>query len=171
MKAFEEQFTAWVDGQLAGEELAAFERELASRPDALAERAAAEKLRALLRRQPTAPSLSNPEFFSLQLLQRIEAGQPKAPRGPGRASSPWFWSLPRLAMAGAACLLVALVLFRATIPSSKPAHSGAPYFAQVIESWPADESLSATTLYTPEDNVTVLWIDGLDSVPAEYAIQ
>ncbi len=171
MKAFEEQFTAWVDGTLTGEELAAFERELASRPDALTDRAAAQKLGTLLRTQSTAPRLSNPDFFNLQIIQRIEAERPKAERAPVRAKSPWFWSLPRLAMAGAGCLLVAFVLFRTMIPVQAPTDSGAPYFAQVIESWPADDSISATTVYTPEDNVTVLWIDGLDSVPAEYAIQ
>jgi anti-sigma factor RsiW len=169
MKAFEEQFTAWVDGTLTGDELAAFERELAARPDALADRAAAEKLRALLRSHPTAPQLANPDFFNLQLLQRLEAGRPREDRRRERA--PWFWSLPRLVMAGAACLLVAFVLFRTTIPVGSPNPEGAPYFAQVIESWPADDSISATTVYTPEDNVTVLWIDGLDRVPAEYAIQ
>lgn len=169
MKTFEEQFTAWVDGTLTGEELAAFERELAARPDALADRAAAEKLRALLRSHPTVPRLANPEFFNLQLLQRIEADRPRDERR--RERTPWFWSLPRLAMAGAACLLVAFILFRTTIPVGSPIAEAAPYFAQVIESWPADESISATTVYTPEDNVTVLWIDGLDRVPAEYAIQ
>jgi anti-sigma factor RsiW len=168
MKAFEEQFTAWVDGQLTGEELAAFERELASWPDALADRVAAQKLGALLRSQPAAPRLSNPDFFNLQLLQRIEADRPKPER---RGKAPWFWSLPRLAMVGAACLLVAFVLFRTTIPVSSPSDAGSPYFAQVIETWPADDSISATTVYTPEDNVTVLWLDGLDRVPAEYAIQ
>lgn len=171
MKAFEEQFTAWVDGQLTGEELAAFEREFASRPDALADRAAAQQLGALLRSQPTAPRLANPDFFNLQLLQRIEAERPKAERGGSGAKAPWFWSLSRLAMAGAACLLVAFVLFRTMIPVGSSPEMGSPYFAQVIESWPGDESISATTVYTPEDNVTVLWLDGLDRVPAEYAIQ
>ena len=42
MKTFEEKFTAWVDGQLTGPELAAFERELESHPEALAEKEAAE---------------------------------------------------------------------------------------------------------------------------------
>ena len=41
MKTFEEKFTAWVDGRLTGAELAAFERELESHPEALAEKEAA----------------------------------------------------------------------------------------------------------------------------------
>ena len=171
MKAFEEQFTAWVDGTLTGEELAAFERTLAAHPDARADRAAAQKLAEFLRRHPTAPALANPDFFNLQLLQRLEADRPKAPAGGGGERTPWFWPLSRMAWAGAACLLVACALFRALIPVGSPAQTGAPYFAQVIESWPADDSISATTVYNPEDNVTVLWIDGLEHVPANYAIQ
>ncbi len=172
MKAFEEQFTAWVDGQLTGEELAAFERELAAHPEARTDQAAAKKLGELLRRHPSAPPLANPDFFNLQLLQRLEAEQPKVPSGDGRERAPWFWPLSRLAWAGAACLLISFALFRAWIPvGSSPGQSGAPYFAQVIESWPAEDSISATTVYTPEDNVTVLWIDGLEHVPANYAIQ
>ena len=34
MKPFEESLTAWFDGVLAGDELVAFERELAAHPDA-----------------------------------------------------------------------------------------------------------------------------------------
>lgn len=172
MKAFEEQFTAWVDGKMTGEELAAFERALAAHPDARADHAATKKLGEFLRNHPAAPPLANPDFFNLQLLQRIEAGQPKAPTGSTRERAPWFWPLSRLAWAGAACLLVSFALFRAWIPVGTPAtQSGTPYFAQVIESWPADDSISATTVYNPEDNVTVLWIDGLEHVPANYAVQ
>jgi anti-sigma factor RsiW len=172
MKTFEERFTAWVDGQLAGDELAAFERELATHPDALADRAAAQKLATLLRTHPAAPPLTNPDFFNLQLMQRIEAERPKSPaRGDGERAR-WFWTLPRLAWAGAACLLVAFALFRALIPVGQPPpRASAPYFAQVIETWPADDTISAHTVYTPEDNVTVLWIEGLGQVPATYAIQ
>ena len=49
MKTFEERFTAWVDGQLTGEALAAFEKELAAHPEATADRDAALKIGELLR--------------------------------------------------------------------------------------------------------------------------
>src|SRR4026209_1930799 len=71
MKPFEERFTAWVDGQLSGDELAEFEKELAQHPDAASERAAAQKLTKLLREHSTAPALTNAEFFNLQIQQHI----------------------------------------------------------------------------------------------------
>ncbi len=171
MKTFEERFTAWVDGQLTGSELADFEKELATRPEAAAEREEARKLGDLLRSQPV-PPLGNEDFFNHQLMERIAAETPRTAE-PVKARG-WFWSLPRLAFAGAACLLVAGGLFKTLIPAttSATAHVGekSKYYAHVVESWPADPTISATTVYDPNDNVTVVWLDGLDYIPANYAL-
>ena len=168
MKTFEERFTAWVDGQLTGPALAEFEKELATHPEAAAERAEAQKLGDLLRAQP-APKLGNADFFNHQLMQRIAAETPRAAE-PVRARG-WFWSLPRLAFAGAACLVVAGGLFKTLIPAAVPPGEKSKYYAQVVEAWPADPSISATTVYNPKDNVTVVWLDGLDYIPATYALK
>jgi anti-sigma factor RsiW len=168
MKTFEERFTAWVDGRLAGEELAAFEKELDAHPDAAAEREAALKLRGFLREHPTAPALSNPDFFNLQLQQRIAAESPRTHEPALRTWS--FWTLPRLAFTGALSLLIAGVLFKTLIPPSVT-YDTTPYFAQVVEAWPADPGISASTVYSPKDNVTVLWLDGLEPIPAAYQLQ
>ena len=77
MKTFEERFTAWVDGQLTGPDLAECEKELATHPEAAAERAEAQKLGDLLRAQH-APKLGNADFFNHQLMQRIAAETPRA---------------------------------------------------------------------------------------------
>jgi anti-sigma factor RsiW len=167
MKPFEERFTAWVDGQLTGSELAEFEKELATHPEAAAEREGARKLGNLLRTQPL-PPLGNEDFFNHQLMERIAAETPRASE-PAKARG-WFWSMPRLAMAGAACLLIAAGLYQAFIPPSVPVGEKSKYYAQVIESWPGDPSISAVTVYNPEDNVTVVWLDGLDYIPSTYAL-
>jgi anti-sigma factor RsiW len=165
MKPFEEQFTAWVDDKLSADELAEFEKELAGHPEAAAEKAEALKLGEFLREHPTAPALTSPDFFNHQLLQRIAAETPR-PAVNRRES---FWSLPRLAWAGAFCLLISFGLFKALIPTGHVEPS--KYFAQVVEAWPSDPSISATTVYSPEDNVTVVWLDGLDYIPATYALK
>jgi anti-sigma factor RsiW len=169
MKAFEEKFTAWADGKLTGDELADFERELSRHPDAPADKAAAQKLRTLLRAHSAAPRLGNADFFNLQVMQRVEAELPKPKAGGGAKRAGWFTPLSRLVWAGAACLLIAFALFKAWIPVGQAPKSD--YFAQVIETWPADDSISATTLYNPEDDVTVLWLDGLDYIPASHKLQ
>src|ERR1700744_3356262 len=109
MKPFEEQFTAWVDGKLTGADLAAFEKELAAHPEAIAEKDDVLKLGKLLREHPTAPPLGNADFFNHQLMQRIAADTP-APR-PAEKKRFQFWSLPRLAWVGTSCLAIAAVLF------------------------------------------------------------
>ena len=165
MKPFEEQFTAWVDGSLSGPELAAFEKELAQHPDAMSERADAQKLRALLRAHPTAPKLANADFFNMQIQQRIAADRPR------EKAAGWFWSVPRLVWAGAVCLLIAGVMFKTLIPTSPTAGEVDPYFAQVVESWTSEPGVSASTVYNKKDNVTVLWLDGLDYIPASYELK
>ena len=169
MKPFEEQFTAWADGKLSGPELAAFEKELEQHPEALAERDAALKLGAMLRGNPTAPKLANADFFNLQIQQRIAADRPREKAAGSGAG--WFWSLPRLAWAGAACLLIAGAMFKTLIPTGSTVSEADPYFAQVVESWTSEPGVSAITVYNPKDNVTVLWLDGLDYIPASYELK
>ena len=165
MKPFEEQFTAWVDNKLEGAELAEFEKELAARPEAAAEKAEAQRLGKFLRAKSTAPRLSNPDFFNHQLMQQIAAETPRANERKQGA----FWSLSRLAWAGAFSLALAFALYKTTIPTGAPHGSDSKYFAQVVEAWPSD-GISATTVYNPDDNVTIVWLDGLDYIPASIAL-
>ena len=165
MKPFEEQYTAWVDGRLSGPELAAFEKELAQHPEAAADKNAAQKLGRLLRENATAPKLANADFFNLQIQQRIAADRPR------EKAAGWFWTLPRLVWAGAVCLLIAGVMFKTMIPTGPTAGEVDPYFAQVVESWTSEPGVSASTVYNKKDNVTVLWLDGLDYIPASYELK
>ena len=82
MKTLEEKWTAWVDGQLSGRELSEFEASLPDKAAAEAEKADALKLGELLKRELSARTLTNEEFFSHQLRESIaslrEAPAPKA---------------------------------------------------------------------------------------------
>src|SRR4051794_37562048 len=134
MKPFEEQFTAWVDGKLEGAELAEFEKKLASKPEAAADKEDAQRLGKLLRTHPTAPRLSNPDFFNHQIMQQIAAEAPRVAKKRLGA----VWALGHLAWAGAACLAVAFALYKTTIPKGSPHHDpDSKYFAQVVEAWPS----------------------------------
>lgn len=167
MKTFEERYTAWIDGQLSGDALVAFEKELDAHPEAAEDRAAAQKIGALLRNHATAPALSNADFFNLQLQQRIEVEKPRASRAePVRGGGSFFLPISRLIWAGAACLGIAALLYQSLIPA-QVVPEPSTYFAQVVEAWPSDPSIYASTVYNPEDNVTVLWLDGLDYIPSD----
>ncbi len=166
MKTFEERFTAWIDGQLSGEALAAFEKELAAHPEAQTDRAAARTIGDLLRKHAAAPALSNADFFSLQIERRIEAETATRSKPAKPEREPVASIFPRFAWAGVFFLVVAGISFFLTKPQP-PASEPSTYFAQVVEAWPSDPSISATTVYNPQDNVTVLWLDGLDYMPSD----
>jgi hypothetical protein len=169
MKTFEEKFTAWVDGNLKGEELAAFEVELAQVKDAELDKLAAHQLGDLFREHGRAPELQNADFFNHQLMQQIEADQPKPVAKPERAR--FSWSLPRIALAGAFSLALAVGLYFSLIPQ-QPLHN--PQVAQVpsmqiLNTHGGTPEITASAFHTDKDNVTVLWIDGLKYVPDKKA--
>ncbi len=169
MKPFEERFTAWVDGNLSAAEMASFERELETVPDALTDQQAARRLGNLLRQHAAAPSLTNGDFFNHQIMARISVETPATVEKTGRAW--WRWSVPQLAFAGAVCLLMAGGLFKMMIPTgAEAAGAGTPYFAEIVDARTGDPSVSATTVYNAKDNVTILWLDGLDYLPASYKL-
>ena len=167
MKTFEEKFTAWVDGQLTGPELAAFERELESHPEALAEKEAALEIGNLLRSNLSAPPLRNPDFFNLQILQQIESSQPTAP-APRRS----FWSLPRMALSGVTFLALATVLYFAAVPNTRrEVRQNQQYVTNVLNAHSDDPNITATAFHSKQDNVNVLWLDGLNYMPPDYKLK
>jgi hypothetical protein len=163
---FEQKFTAWLDGHLNAAEAEAFEREMKERGfDPAAERDQATRLASLLQTHSTSPEMTNGDFFNHQLRHRV--AQESTPAS--RSSSSW-WSWPRLVLAGACSLAIAGALFTALIPHGT-APDLAPYYATVVDARTFDPKVSASTVYDPRSNVTVLWLDGLDYLPADYAIQ
>jgi len=69
MKTFEQKWTAWLDGLLAGKDLAEFEASLSESDKAAAEadRRDAKKLGTLLKQHLGADVLTNEEFFCHQI--------------------------------------------------------------------------------------------------------
>lgn len=167
MKPFEEKYTLWIDGKLTGNQLEQFEAELAERNvDAEQEKAEVAKIGGLLRAHLKAPALTNADFFNHQILQQIEAERPKT--APAAQKRRFEWLLSRLFWAGATCLLISFglyVTFIASAPRSGPAQID--YYAQILNTQTDDPDISAVAFHSKKDDVTVLWLDGLDYVPAE----
>jgi anti-sigma factor RsiW len=163
---FEVNFTAWLDGQLEPKKIAAFEQELRARGfDPAAERATADQTSTLLRKHSVPPEMGNADFFQHQLMRRIQQMEAV----PKVARSSW-WTFPRLAWAGAFCLLVAAVLFKTSIPVGEPPMRS-DYFATIIDARTYEPTISVDTVYDPRSNVTVLWIDGLDYMSGDIVAQ
>jgi hypothetical protein len=159
MRTFEDNLTAWIDGELSGDDLVAFEKEFGGRANLLSEKSGANSLGELLRAHTIGSTLTNADFFNHQIMERIQVAAPDPVRAP-------FFSLARLAWAGAFCLLVAALLFHYMIPLGPQRNpSEAEYLAQVLDTHTGDPAISATAFHSTENNVTVLWLDGLDYIP------
>jgi len=168
MKTFEQKWTAWLDGQLSGKELVNFEASLPDKAAAEAERRAAKKLGALLKEQLGAQALTNEEFFSHQLRERI--GRETASQDRHGERSTW-WTVRRLAWSGAASL-VAFVICAVFVLRDRNPGEQSQYLTQILNARvdPAVSPNATISMFeTKEDKVTVLWVEGLQSLPADYA--
>lgn len=172
MKKFEEKWTAWVDGQLSGRELEEFEASLPDKEAAEAEKQGAKKLRNLLRQELGTQMLTNEEFFSHQLRSRIAQERKQtseASRGHGETSS--WWTIPRLLWTGTLSLVVFLLCTMLVMREKQPAEES-QYLTQVLNARVdpvVSPNASVSMFEVKQDRVTVLWTEGLQSLPADYA--
>jgi anti-sigma factor RsiW len=172
MKTLEEKWTAWLDDQLSGRELSDFEASLPDKAAAQAEKAEAKKLGELLKRELTAHPLKNEEFFSHQLRESIvqESGEQPRKRARGSPTSSW-WTIPRLLWAGIASLAVFLVCTVLVTRQERPAEES-QYLTQILNARvdPVVSPNATVSIFeVKQDRATVLWTEGLQSLPADYA--
>src|SRR6266542_2878834 len=169
MKTFEEKWTAWLDGQLTGRELSEFEASLPDKAAAEAEKTDARKLGALLKRELGVSALANEDFFSHQVRERIsESSVPSAERE--TKASTW-WTIPRLLWTGTASLAVFLIFTIFVMREKNPAEES-QYLTQILNARvdPVVSPNATVSIFeVKQDRVTVLWTEGLQSLPADYA--
>jgi anti-sigma factor RsiW len=172
MKTFEEKWTAWLDDQLSGRELSEFEASLSDKPAAQAEKAEAKKLSRLLKRELSARPLNNEEFFSHQIRERIvqESNELRPVRGRRSPTAHW-WTIPRLLWAGTASLAVFLICTVLVMHQERPAEES-QYLTQILNARvdPVVSPNGTVSIFeVKQDRATVLWTEGLQSLPADYA--
>ncbi len=171
MKTFEEKWTAWVDDELSEAERAEFEATLDDRALAVAEKQQARKLGALLKEQLRPLPMRNEEFFHHHLRTRMAAERPQpeaAPESPMRAG---WWTIRRLLWTGTTSLAVFVVL-TFFVMREKPAPDQSQYLTQILNARVdpnVNPHATVSIFQTKQDRVTVLWVDGLKSLPSEYA--
>src|SRR5450755_373544 len=163
MKTFEEKWTAWLDGELSGDELAEFEASLPDKAAAEAEKRVAHKLGAFLKEQLQGRAMGNEEFFHHQLRERI-AGDARAALVPERAGAkPALWPIGRLVWVGATSLAIFCVCTFFVMREKGPADQS-QYLTQILNARvdPAVSPNATISMFeSGEGKVTVLWVDGL----------
>src|SRR6266513_1252700 len=95
MKTFEEKWTAWIDGELTGHDLAEFEASLPDLAAAEAEKREAQTLGAFLKEHLPCRAMGNEEFFSHQLREKI-ASDTAVPTNQSADGGRAWWPLGRL---------------------------------------------------------------------------
>lgn len=172
MKTFEENWTAWLDDELKGDELAEFESSLPDKVSAEVEKRDARRMGSFLKQQLAPAALANAEFFNHQLLEEIrrEKGITDTPAETRERSVSW-WSIPRLLSLGLGSLAIFAVCTFFVMRETNPADQSL-YLSQVLNARvdPAVSPDATISMFeSKEDKVTVLWVDGLQSLPSEYA--
>ena len=173
MNKFEENLDAWLAGRLSGKELADFEASLPEISAAeLEQQEDAQKLRALLKTHLDAPAMSNEEFFHHQLQTQIERDEQPVARPAFAEPKQSWWSIGRLVWTGAASLAIfAVCTFFVMREDSSVSQSG--YLTQIINARIIDPAASPdatiTMFESKEEKATVVWVEGLQSLPSEFA--
>ena len=170
MKTFEEKWTAWIDGELTGAELVQFEASLPDRAAAEAEKRAARKLGTFLKEHLECRAMGNEEFFHHQLRERISADAGGTRRESAESGRGW-WPIGRLVWVGATALAIFSVC-TFFVMREQPTADQSQYLSQILNARvdPAVSPNATISMFeSKEDKVTVLWVDGLQSLPSEYA--
>jgi len=163
----QQQLTRWIDGELEGEALRAFEAAAAEDPLLLEAKVEADHLRQMLQSDMPAREIPNPEFFNSQIQRRIADDLP-APTPSPASSSPtgggimsWFRSPFTLASAAA---VVGLGLF-ALSHAPDPGGSANADHTSVASTYTPDRQIDASHFYSDEADATVIMLDGLAALP------
>jgi hypothetical protein len=167
MKTFEEKWTAWLDDKLTGQELLDFEASLPDKAAAEAEKRGAQKLGTLLKQELAVQPLSNEEFFSHQLRERISRESARV-----RHVTFWpRWTVRRLVLAGATSVAL-FFLCAIFVMQEKSPGEHSDYLTQILNMRvdPAVSPNATVSVFeSREDRVTVIWTEGLQALPSDYA--
>ena len=134
------------------------------------ESAADLQLGQFLREYCSSQELRHPDFFSHELMRRIAADQAASQScKPARISGRFlFLSLQRMAGVGALCLLIALLLFAATIPGAKRTNpTASQVITEILNTSTDDPAITASSFNSKNGHVAVIWLDGLTYLPEE----
>jgi hypothetical protein len=123
-----------------------------------------QKTRALLREHLTVPPLQNPDFINSRVLAEIERADRPRPAAPGFSLRWIFWS-------GATALLVAGLLTAILMPREFGLRSEEEFISQVVSARAETPQLSVSKFQVPGERGVVLWVDGVDYIPAEESVR
>jgi hypothetical protein len=123
-----------------------------------------QKTRSLLREHLDVPPLQNPDFINSRVMEEIERTGRLRPAAPAFTLRWLFWS-------GATALLVAGLLTAVLMPREFGLRDKEEFISQVITARAETPQLSVSQFPAPGERGVVLWVDGVDYIPAEEAVR
>ena len=125
-----------------------------------------ERTRQLLRKHLVAPPLEHPDFINSQVLAALRREQTSTGGG-----TPPLWSLGRLLWPGLAALVAAVILSVFLLPGDFAGRGTDDFISQVIAIQAANPKTSVTSFAVPDETGVVLWIEGVDYIPATHRVR
>lgn len=122
-----------------------------------------QKTRALLREHLTAPGLEHPDFVNSRVLEEIEREK--------KSRTPAFVPLRGLAWAGIAAIILAVVLTLVVLPHHVGRRSDGEFISQVVTARAEMPQLSVSEFRAPDERGVVIWLEGVDYIPAEDSVR
>ena len=122
-----------------------------------------QKTRVLLREHLTAPGLEHPDFVNSRVLEEIE--REKKPR------TSTLISLRGLAWSGIAAIVLAVLLTLVVLPHQVERRSEGEFISQVVLARAEMPQLSVSEFRAPDERGVVIWLEGVDYIPAEDSVR
>lgn len=166
----ETKLALWLDDELEGAELAAFEAWVAGQPQLLAARADNRRWRKLMATtMPASEEPPYPEFFNQRIARAIRENTQTTPSAPSKPGWSWWntWFLPVAACAG-----MAFTFWLGTTRSQPAAAvaeidvTGAPKAIPVEPIlYTPEKGVSAEWFSSNEASATVIVLNGVEAIP------
>jgi hypothetical protein len=124
-----------------------------------------------LKEELRAPAMGNEEFFHHQLRSRIASESPSSERSSAPAPAETWWTFGRLIWTGVSSLAVFAICAFFVMRETRPPDQS-QYLTQILNARVdpgANPNATVSIFQTKQDGVTVLWVDGLKSLPSDYA--
>jgi hypothetical protein len=116
-------------------------------------------------------AMGNEEFFNHQLRERIVGGTHSESGRETAVSGRGWWPIGRLVWVGATAMAIFSVCTFFVMRERTPTDQS-QYLSQILNARvdPAVSPNATISMFeSKEDKVTVLWVEGLQSLPSEYA--
>jgi hypothetical protein len=159
----------WLDDELQGAELAAFENSLNGAEDLLARRQQVREWRAAIGSvMPIALEPPYPEFFNNRIEQAIRAQTPQPAVQLSTAARWRVWWMPATAVAG---MVLAFWVGTKTggvtqdVTVAKPGPSPAPMVVQMPTVYTPERGVDAEWFSSTNAAATVIVLEGVDAIP------